>query len=328
MSTRFSLPPLPLAAYRFTLAPTEPMPLPLHKGAVLRGGFGITFKRLVCAERDPLACTPCRLGNACPYGYVFETSPPDDTEVLRGLSDVPTPFVFDPPDDGRTRYEPGDALRFGLVLAGRGIQYLPYFLVVFEELGRAGLGPQRARFEVRRVEAVDPLGGGVTAIYGDGGPLRADGAHLVQPADIERHAAALPADRADLAFLTPTRLKHQDRYAVQPDFHVLVRALLRRVSALAYFHGGRRWEADFGGLIAAATEVRTAASDVRWEEATRFSSRQRQDQSLGGLVGTVAYAGDLGPFRPLLVVGQLVHVGKGAVFGNGRYVVGDAARNA
>jgi hypothetical protein len=29
------------------------------------------------------------------------------------------------------------------------------------------------------------------------------------------------------------------------------------------------------------------------------------------------------PFRPLLALGMLVHVGKGAVFGNGQYVVND-----
>ena len=42
---------------------------------------------------------------------------------------------------------------------------------------------------------------------------------------------------------------------------------------------------------------------------------------MGGVVGSVTYAGDLAPFRPLLALGMLTHVGKGTVFGNGWYTM-------
>ena len=38
-------------------------------------------------------------------------------------------------------YRPGDRFDFHLVLVGRAIDYLPYFLFTFIELGRTGLGP-------------------------------------------------------------------------------------------------------------------------------------------------------------------------------------------
>ena len=41
--------------------------------------------------------------------------------------------------------------------------------------------------------------------------------------------------------------------------------------------------------------------------------------SLGGLVGEAVYEGDLSPFLPILAAGELVHVGKSTVFGNGLY---------
>ena len=71
-----------LARYRLTLQALETLHLPPLKGSALRGGFGHTFKRLACTEPWPCG-DRCQGGNTCPYGYVFETVPPPDTEFLR-----------------------------------------------------------------------------------------------------------------------------------------------------------------------------------------------------------------------------------------------------
>ena len=85
-----------LAYYRLTLEALETLHLPAFKGSALRGGFGHTFKRLVCAQ--PRQCQKyCQVGNVCPYGYIFETAPPDDSEVLRTFNEVPRPFVITVP---------------------------------------------------------------------------------------------------------------------------------------------------------------------------------------------------------------------------------------
>ncbi|NJN99775.1 MAG: CRISPR system precrRNA processing endoribonuclease RAMP protein Cas6, partial [Anaerolineales bacterium] len=42
---------------------------------------------------------------------------------------------------------------------------------------------------------------------------------------------------------------------------------------------------------------------------------------MGGLVGRVTYEGDLTEYLPLLALGELIHVGKGTVFGNGQYQI-------
>ena len=101
---------LKIAKYRFTLQALEELHLPRYKGSTLRGGFGHVFKRTVCFQKDMETCGACLLKNNCPYGYIFETSPPADAEVLRTYSHVPMPFVIEPPLDRRTRYQPGDLL--------------------------------------------------------------------------------------------------------------------------------------------------------------------------------------------------------------------------
>ena len=60
------------------------------------------------------------------------------------------------------------------------------------------------------------------------------------------------------------------------------------------------------------------SATVRWEDFDRFSSEQRAELKMGGLVGIVHLSGNLAPLVPLLEVGELVHVGKAAISGFGQ----------
>jgi hypothetical protein len=127
--------------------------------------------------------------------------------------------------------------------------------------------------------------------------------------------------RVTVKFLTPTRMKYEGRFVVRPEFHVLVRNILRRVSSLYYFHCGEKWEADYRGIIEAAKGVRLAKAETRWVDWERYSRRQEAAMKLGGFVGKVSYQGDWHPFAAFLILGQLVHVGKACVFGHGKYEI-------
>jgi hypothetical protein len=342
-----------LARYRLAIETLEPLELPPFKGSALRGGFGHTFKRLVCFSPgrtygQPQQCGErCTLGNACPYGYVFETSPPNGSQALRNLQEVARPFVIQPPADRREYIPAGESLVFGLTLIGNGVNYLPYFIATFRELGRSGFGRTRSRYRLLAMDAVvtltpspSPGAGQLALAQGGRGPaaesvtiyraedeiIRAVNATIDVRAILER-AAALPADRITLEFLTPARLKHNGRWVQGgPPFDALVKTLCGRISSLSYFHCGQPFEADFRGLIDRAAGVRVADSRTRWEDWARFSSRQQQRVEMGGLAGRITYAGDLRAYLPLLALGELVHVGKGTVFGNGQYrIVENAA---
>ena len=338
---------LRIAKYRFRLEAVERLGLPRYKGSTLRGGFGAVFKRTVCFQKEVKTCADCLLKANCPYAYIFETAPPQDAEVLRTYSDVPLPFVIEPPLDTKTVYEPGETLDFGLVLVGRAINYLPYFIVVFRELGRVGLGQGRGKYALREVAAVQPLDGFEETIYSAANEMVCERDLSVGWAEIKAQSSKLkvqpptsnlqfptsnlqpPTSKLAVNFLTPTRMKHEGRFVVRPEFHVLVRNILRRVSSLYYFHCGEKWEVDYRGIIEAAKGVELAEARTGWVDWERYSRRQQQRMNLGGLVGQVTYEGDasaelstgLEPFLPLLVLGELVHVGKACVFGNGKYEI-------
>jgi hypothetical protein len=72
---------------------------------------------------------------------------------------------------------PGETLDFGLVLLGEAINYLPYLVVVFRELGKVGIGWKRGRYALKQVSAVQPLKGAEAVIY-DGADLLVSGEDL------------------------------------------------------------------------------------------------------------------------------------------------------
>jgi hypothetical protein len=312
------------ARYRFTLEPTALVRLSALAGATLRGGFGHVFKRTVCIWR-PGDCGRCLLKNTCAYPYIFETAPPPGSAKLRGLEQIPRPFVIEPPDDGRTVYQPGERIEFRLVLVGRALEYLPYFVFTFRELGETGLGPGRGQYKLAEVHAEGPHG--ETPIYAAADGVLRDGGERVTAAEIDMRCADWGEDarRVAIDFLTPTRIRSDGEIQERVDFQDVVRALLRRLSSLCYFHCGCELAVDFRGLIERASTVRTVASELRWRRQERFSGRQQQRIEMGGVVGRVVFEGEAGVlegFGPLLAAGEWVHVGKGCVMGLGRYRVG------
>jgi hypothetical protein len=236
---------------------------------------------------------------------------------MRKYPAAPHPFVFLPPLEEKTLYHPGDTFTFNLTLIGKGSDFLPYFIYAFERLGeRRGLGKGRGRFAVDSVTWASPDGDECVIYDGSSRTLR-NTFRFLTVQDLPLCTSHLPL--CTLHFVTPTRLRYAEALTNTVDFHVLIRALLRRVSNLAYFHCGTELDLDFRGLIAAAEQVETVSSELRWYDWERYSARQDTRMKLGGVVGEVTYQGNFQPFLPLLRLGEIVHVGKGTSFGLGKF---------
>ena len=138
-----------LSKYRFTIKPQRELILPPYKGSTFRGGFGHAFRHAVCVERKK-ECAGCSLRSKCVYSYVFETSVLQE-EGKQHDKDVPHPFIIEPPLDQRQHYGVDDRLDFGLVLIGRAVDYMPYFIFAFEEVGRVGVGKNKGQYSIEKV---------------------------------------------------------------------------------------------------------------------------------------------------------------------------------
>ncbi len=305
--------------FLFDLQAITPIHVPEYKGATLRGGFGYAFRKVVCALKNK-ECRDCLLKEKCIYSYVFETPPPADTRMMRKYPAAPHPFVLCPPLEDDRIYEPGELFRFHLTLIGRAIDYLPYFIYSIEELGKMGLGRGKGNFSLEKVKVVKSEGGPEETIYSGKEKILRTG---FQSSDSSIQPLASPPSSStlNLLFLSPTRLKYREELTSELSFHVFFRNLLRRISLLSYFHCGRPLDVDFRALIQEAETVETLKNNLHWHDWERYSTRQGSRMKLGGFMGRIAFSGDLKPFWPYLLLGEIIHVGKGSSFGLGKYEI-------
>lgn len=300
-----------VARFELKIVSKEPLFLPEYKGSAFRGGFGYAFKRVVCSNREG-ECQECLLKEKCVYSYVFETPPPKETEIMRKYPAAPHPFIIEPPLDKKREFKQGEELTFGLVLVGQAIEYLPYFIFTFEELGRIGLGRGRGKYFLKDVKDEKEK-----LIYaGEQKHLKA-GYFVFKPPNQDTSLSS----SLTLHFLTPTRINYKEKLTRDLQFHILMRALLRRIYLLSYFHCDKDWQPDFTSIIRASEEIAIEKSDLSWYDWERYSSRQDTRMKLGGFVREITYSGDPRQFLPYLLLGEYTHVGKGATFGLGKYEI-------
>lgn len=315
---------LSLQLFRVHLEPKMPLHMPAYnKGNVIRGGFGSTFRRIVCHTNCREAET-CELRNVCPYTALFQPFVPEGSEKISRNRDIPRPFVIKPPLEAKETYLPGERLSFDLVLVGKIKDYLPYFIVTFKELSQAGLGRNRAPMEL---VAVDHVGrdGAASTVYTKEDNLVRPPAEAIHWRDLcashESNNGAGKVTRITLRFLTPTLLKADGVQVRRPVFGVIAKRLRDRINALSYFYCGMGLDIDFKAFGEQAEKVKTISDSTRWVESSRYSRRREVTHDLSGFVGEVSFEGELEMFLPYLKLGEYLHVGKNAVFGNGWYEI-------
>jgi hypothetical protein len=309
---------LPLARYRLTARFSSELRLPDYAGSLLRGVFGAALRRSACMTGLP-DCRSCSLWRTCPYPALFET-PPRPTQLAQRFSQVPNPYVIEPPAAGLRRVPAGEPLAWHLLLFGAdALRQLPLVVHAWQRSLRHGWGPDgaRAQGELLAVEAVaadgraDPAWDAVA-----GRVLPHDAAWRLPPPE--------PCSALTLHLHTPLRLQHEGRALGVRELspRVLVAHLLRRVRLVLELHlGVPAPPFDLPALLAVADTLRDDRSGLCWQDWVRYSSRQQQEMTLGGVIGPWRLEGDLGPLLPWLRLGQWLHMGKNATMGLGGYSV-------
>lgn len=297
----------PIARYRFDMCVTKTICWPDYAGSAIRGAIGRALRKTACMTHRP-TCPECMLYRTCPYSVLFESAPPEE-HVLQKFSQIPHPYVVEAPAWGRHASEPGEAFSFHMVLIGRALHQLP--LIIFA-VQRAFAG-EVAKGSAELVSVNVEVNGTYQTVYG-----AAQRSVVEHPKTVTLPDFPEPQN-VTLCFATPLRLQNNGRNIgireIEPG--TLLNALVRRIGLLMEFHA-RKIEPDYSRLSALARGIR-CENQLRWQNWSRYSSRQDQKIRLGGVVGNFTLFDVPAELQTFLYLGQWTHLGKSAVFGLGKY---------
>jgi hypothetical protein len=298
-----------LAPLRFTFLAREEIHFADGKSSnILRGAFGIIFRKLACPPQCHSAAT-CEVRATCPYARLFE--PAATQPGPSGLADWPRPFVFRATHLDAQTFRPGQNFHFDLNLFDLASENVGYLILTFARLAREGLGPGR-----RKVELIT-----VTQPYEPDSPLYQNGAIQTRhprPLALDLTPPATAVSQILIRFLTPTELKSGHQLALQPDFGILAARARDRISTLRELYGEGPLPIDFKAFGERAQQIQTTRCHLRHIEVGRRSSRTGQIHPIGGFIGEAAYEGDLTEFLPYLQAAQYTGIGRQTVWGKGQ----------
>ncbi len=302
---------------RFEFIARESLFFPPGKAAnILRGAFGVIFKRIACVPECQDART-CEIRHSCPYAAVF--APVSDGEGPSGLSDPPRPFVFRARHlDGQT-IQPGEPFHFDLHVFTLEPTALAYFVLTFAALAREGLGPRRGKADLQRVRRIAIADLPEQILYEGSAQMIAGS---IEAVSLTLDPMPSAPNKVRVKFLSPTELKHEHRVVHRPEFPILFGRIRDRISTLRRLYGQGPLDIDFQGSGLRAAAIRMTRCEGKRIETERRSSRTGQSHSIGGFIGIAEYEGELAEFIPFLQVGRWTGVGRQSVWGKGEIAVG------
>jgi hypothetical protein len=295
---------------RFTVRARGPLWFGEYAGSALRGAFGEALFRHYCVFGFVDGCRPaCSIAARCGYQYLFKTVP--SSPGLRGVTtEAPRPYVLWPALE-RSEVGVGETFQVYVTLFGRATNELPRVVRAIEEALPQGLGMDRVPCDLVRVELLDEAGT----------PLCLNGIPAAPPVSTLSLGGSEGANQITVFLDTPLRPKKSDgTFSRALNFSDFWEALTRRISLLGVYHCDVRQE-DWH-FPAPSKEIRVIGSSLYWTtNREHYSFQQQQRNSLNGWLGSVTFAGELGPYLPYLRLGELTHVGSGCVYGLGKYRV-------
>jgi hypothetical protein len=292
------------------------------KGAepLIRGRFGLMLKQSCCPLPDfrNTSCDGCTLLLKCLYVALFSPAVSQKQTAFQGKitpKHFPSvcPFVFSiKGDSGKIDLDRGEDATITFSLFGPAIQYCSLFL------NSARSAISTLSLHIQSIENIFPLNtqpGGNTPSENISWPLAA-WIKSEWENDASRDAIL------KLHCITPLRLMKNGRpLRDQFSFATLITSVIRRLRDLKRSFGADQNMGEIQDDFFKFSETVTIhQSNLFWFPEKRYSSRQRQDVLLNGLIGQIQFIGQVAPFYPILKAGEIVHIGKSVSNGCGRIV--------
>ncbi len=307
------LPRVTVAVLRFRLQALEPITLPRWPGSTIRGAIGKVFRELACSTLRS-DCQSCPEQEECLYFHVWERN--RDPKAPLRLQSPPRPYILDTASEAIPRaLKRGSLFSFRLVLMGRALAHVPYFLVAVRQAGFFnGLGRSHGRFDVVKLHCRDDSGQTHSLRGGEEGPLSWGRLRRIQV----RPEPWEVGGRIHLKTLSPLQIVSGGRLLRRFDPEIFTVRLVERLERLSWFHEGVLADWDYGYLRRLARNVRVESSDFRPMKSWRNTRRGRRRIPMNGILGTARLHNVAPELAGLWKTAEILHTGKNASFGFGQ----------
>lgn len=306
-----------MGVWRFILRAQNNGRLPGFKGSTIRGAFGMALKKMSCIAGVGVDCRECMVTENCMYSLTFESinNKKDKNKFLGIYEYIPHPFAFSDKSKGKRDYTNGEKLEFEMMLVEPYISKLPYYIYAIKNVGKFGMGKDNSlKFLLESVRSRDGA-----EIYNERDE-KIDLSYKNSIIEAEKVMNGRSVDNQTIEFITPVRIKYDEKLVKKLNFKILVTSLLRRASGIAAHYAGVPVDVDAEEYLKDSADVDTEKDELMWYDWERYSNRQKKMMKMGGLVGKIKFKGKkLRKYLPLLRVGEILKVGKGTSMGLGEY---------
>lgn len=288
----------------FTISFIEDAVLPVQKVSAIRGGMGEMLLRANCV-RDRV-CESCDFEAECIVRRtMYSKFPLKPNYVTNGES---IGYVLEC-ENYQTYFPEGGTLSFNLILFGKSIVYFNQYLQAFYMLGRYGIGSGHAKFIIVSVKNTcfqDIL---------DGNNLLMKNYQVQTVSNYVIHRMkTVTGSEKTLAFQTPATLKYNGEFLQKFRMDAILNAVRRRIYMLDCFEGiDNDFYHDYQVPVPDASN-----QEAKHVKVCRYSSRQGK-MYLHGITGFIQLEELYPETLPVLLAGELIHIGKNTSFGFGRY---------
>ncbi len=233
-----------------------------------------------------------------------------DPVLLRRVQQPAPGFILRVDSLQPQKYVHGDQLTLHVCFFGQGMLLVEHFTRLLEALGPVGLCGKAGRFHL---ESIGEDSGKPTARE-----LWSGGEFSIAPtiSDLSQSFDILTGTSVKFEFMTPARLLKNSRPLFRSGFDEIFPFILRRVTGMLATWAELEDVFDTGYLLECAAALIESENRLHWQD---WRPLQKHEEA-GGLSGSVILRGNkLEELWPLLVIGELLGIGKGAAFGAGRY---------
>lgn len=284
----------------FTLRSKEESNLPPSISSTIRGILGTTLRQNHC-DNIERSCEECLKSEACLYTKIFYNFSKD--EVGR-YTIYPPPYIIHNKIPIQAPIKKGETITFTITLIGNACLHLKDVILNVKKGLTLGLGANRNKFTLESVQINNIY------IYKD----ETLNTSIISPI----HFSFFPTnpEKCQFNFDTPLKIKISKQVQDTLDFPILFENIYRRISTISKVYCNKELNQSFN-----TSEIKLIEDKMHWEKRERYSNRKNEKMSLGGLVGSITFQGELSEFIPFIELGKILHIGKNCSMGLGHYDV-------